>query len=668
MANVIGIDVGGTFTDCVLYDSDSGTIEVRKVPTTPGDEARGLLNGIGALDVTPRDVELVVHGFTTATNAVIQRKGAVVGLITTAGFRDILELRRRDRPQTWGMRDSFVPLVPRRLRLEIAERMSHTGKPLVAPRRDEVERVVADLLKLGVEAVAVSFLHAYTNPAHEQQVAAWVRELWPNEYVVAGSEVLGEWREFERTSTAVVNAYVQPVVSSYLLNLRRRLDDASVEAPLLLVRSNGGLMPAEDAARAAVHTILSGPAVGVSAAAALARAHGIDAAISYDMGGTSLDVSLILDGRVQLTNRRSIEFGLPVHVPQADIDAIGAGGGSIAWIDSGGFLRVGPQSAGAEPGPAAYCRGGTEPTVTDAHIALGIIDPELAIGSSAGVRLNRDASLSALEQLGRRLQFDALATAEAVLEVANTKMVGALRAISVQRGHDPRRFVLIPFGGGGGIHACALTRMLGAAGAIVPPFPGVMSAIGCVFADLQHETSHTINRPVESLGDHDLADWIAAHVREGAEFLGADAGDLTVLPRVEMNYQGQTHTITVPLSTRPTREEVAKKFEERYRLRFGRTLAHIPAIVEALQTTVVLERSLDQPAAPRWEEFTSPFQRRRTVHFGGTDVATEVRHRSEISSPLEGPLIIVQSDSTIFIEPGFRCRPLMGGTLMVERS
>lgn len=668
MAKVIGIDVGGTFTDCVLYDSQSGTIEVRKVPTTPGDEARGLLNGIRALDVAPRSVGLVVHGFTTATNAVIQRKGAVVGLITTAGFRDVLELRRRDRPQTWGMRDTFAPLVPRRLRFEIAERMSHTGESLVAPQRDEVARVVAGLLERGVVAVAVSLLHAYANPAHEQQVAAWVRELWPNKYVAAGSEVLGEWREFERTSTTVVNAYVQPVVSTYLLNLRRQLDDISVEAPLLIVRSNGGLMPAEDAARAAIHTILSGPAVGVSAAAALARAHGIDAAISYDMGGTSLDVSLILDGRVQLTNRRSIEFGLPVHVPQADIDAIGAGGGSIAWIDSGGFLRVGPQSAGAEPGPAAYCRGGTEPTVTDAHIALGIIDPELAIGSAAGVTLDRGASLGALERLGRRLQFDALATAEAVLEVANTKMVGALRAISVQRGHDPRRFVLVPFGGGGGMHVCALIRLLGAAGALVPPFPGVMSAIGCVFADLQHETSHTINRPLGALGDSDLADRIAAHVREGAAFLGVEAEKLTVLPRVEMNYLGQTHTITVPLSERPTREEVAKMFEERYGLRFGRTLTHIPTIVEALQTTVVLERALAQPAAPRWEEFPVPFRRRRTVHIRGTDVVTEVRHRSEISSPLDGPLIVVQSDATIFVEPGFRCRPMNGGALMVERS
>jgi N-methylhydantoinase A len=659
---VLGVDVGGTFTDCVAYDPLENTLTVEKVPTTPNDQAAGLLVGLERLGVLQADVEVLVHGFTTGTNAVIERRGAVVGVIATRGFRDVLELRRRDRPHTWGLRETFTPLVPRYLRAEIDERVLADGTPVRAPERAEVERAARKLLAEGAEAVAISLLHSYAHPEHEQQVAEWVRELWPNPYVTASTEVMPEWREFERASAAVLNAFVQPIVHRYLGTLQERAREAGMQAPLLVVRSNGGLMRAADAARLPAFTLLSGPAAGVASAAATARAHNLPRVITYDMGGTSLDVSVVIDGRIQLRNARAIEFGLPLHVPQADITAIGAGGGSIAWIDGGGFLRVGPKSAGADPGPACYGRGGTEPTVTDAHVAVGTIDPRLTIGAGAGVSIDRDAALEALARLGSRLGLDALATAEAILEVANTKMVGALRAMSVQRGLDPRDFVLMPFGGAGPLHLCALIDLLGARGGIIPLTPGVMSAVGCAFADMQHELTRTLNRRLDGLGAGELADAVAVHTAEGEAFFGQP---VTVHPSLAMNYVGQTHTIDVPVDAAWGRDELAAAFERVYETRFGRTLPRLPINIESVRSSLVSPRSFEgsPTVASDHVEVPSP---ERTIRHRGADVSARILRRSEVAGEVAGPAVIVQSDATIFIEPGFSCRSL-GTSLNVER-
>lgn len=660
---VLGVDVGGTFTDCVAYDPSENTLRVEKVPTTPGDQAAGLLVGLERLGVLDADVEVLVHGFTTATNAVIERRGAVVGTISTKGFRDVLELRRRDRPRTWGLRETFTPLVPRYLRTEIEERVAADGTPLAAPRRGDVERAARHLLENGAEAVAISLLHSYAHREHERRVAEWVRELWPNPYVTASTDVMPEWREFERASTAVLNAFVQPIVHRYLATLRERMREGGMRAPLLVVRSNGGLMHADDAARLPAFTLLSGPAAGVASAAATARAHDLPRVITYDMGGTSLDVSVVVDGRIQLRSARSIEFGLPLHVPQADITAIGAGGGSIAWIDGSGFLRVGPRSAGADPGPACYGRGGTEPTVTDAHVAVGTIDPRLTIGSGAGVQIDRDLALESLARLGSRLGLDAVAAAEALLEVANTKMVGALRAMSVQRGLDPRGFVLMPFGGAGPLHLCALIELLGARGGVVPQTPGVMSAVGCAFADMQHELSRTINRPLAAVASGELARAVAEHEAEGVAFLGQR---VDVHAALAMNYVGQTHTITVPIEPHWDHDELKAAFESTYELRFGRTLPRLPINVEAVRSSLVAPRRFDATPRVAGGDVDVPDAERPLRH-RGQDMTARILRRRDVTGEVAGPAVIVQSDATIFVEPGFVCRPL-GEALYVERA
>lgn len=490
---MIGVDVGGTFTDIFVLDEATGIAEVAKVPTTRPDQSGGFLDGIRARVPDLSTVSVVVHGTTAGTNALLERKGARIGVITTGGLRDVLEMRRRDRPRTWGLRGDFKPVVDRALRLEVPERTLADGTIRTPVDAEAVRRAARQLLDEGCLACAILFANSYANPENERIALEAVREIWPNDHVSASAEILPEIREFERFSTTALNAYLQPEVSGYLARLEAALKSGGFGGEFMIVQSNGGVMDVDTAARLPVRTALSGPAAGVIAAGYIAEAAGFPDIITGDMGGTSFDVSLIAKGQSMLSPQTSIDFGMVVRSPMIEITTIGAGGGSIAWVDKGGLLNIGPESAGSTPGPVAYGQGNTRPTVTDANVVLGRIDPDNPIGGKLS-RLDVDAAREAiLHHVGTPLGLDALAAAEAILRVANSRMAGALRLVSIERGFDPKRFAFMPFGGGGALHAGAMLAEVGLARAIVPRYPGVTSALGCVIADMRQDFVQTIN-------------------------------------------------------------------------------------------------------------------------------------------------------------------------------
>ena len=453
----VGIDVGGTHTDCVLLDSGTRTIRIAKVPTTTGNPSMGFLQGLDRLGAPLADLQGIVHGTTVATNALLERRGARCGLITTRGFRDVLELGRRIRQTVYGLTGGFEPLIARELRLEVTERMDATGG-VVTPLTDkDVHEAIRALREAGVESVLVHFLHAYANPEHERRCRALIRACWPEVDISLGSDVLPEFREFERGVAGAVNAYVQPLIGRYVDELEARLSAGRAAGRLQIMKSNGGMMRAAMARDHAAQLVLSGPAAGAVAAGRIASQAGYADAVACDMGGTSFDVTLILGGEPSITHEKELGYGLPLHLPMVDIHTIGAGGGSIARVDAAGILRVGPESAGAQPGPAAFRRGGARPTVTDANLLLGRMDASAVNGVPAGADLDA-ARAAVLKEVGEPLGLDMLDAAEAVLAVANNAMAGAIRTAALARGLDPRSLVLVAFGGGGPLHASALAR------------------------------------------------------------------------------------------------------------------------------------------------------------------------------------------------------------------
>lgn len=658
METVIGIDVGGTFTDLVGIDPETRRFKALKVFSTPEDPAQGLLRGIENLGIPIHAIGMMVHGSTVATNAVVERKGARVGLLTTRGFRDVIEIRRRDRPHDYGLTGEFVPLVPRHLRLEVDERMDPKGNVLKPVHPGEVERLGRRLLEEGCEAVVVSFLHSYANPVNEQKAKEVLLSCWPNDYIELSSEVLPEFREFERTSTTVVNAYVRPLVSSYLRSVRGRLRRDGFQREIIMIQSNGGGMSLEAAERYSVNTVLSGPAAGAIAAAYIARSAGYHRVISGDMGGTSFDACLILDGRPTVSAGRDLEFGIPVRVSMIDIRTIGAGGGSIAWIDPGGLLEIGPHSAGAVPGPVCYGRGGAEPTVTDANLVLGRINPEYSIAKTEGFVLDVRKARGAIEEkIGRPLGLGLEEAAEAILQVANVKMANALRVVSVERGHDPREFVLVSFGGAGPLHAAALAREIGIARTLVPYLPGVTSALGCVLADMRHDWVQTVNAELDSIPAEEIHRVFEDHVRRGEEVLASarpSITDIVHLFEADMQFAGQTHTLRVPLSFgRPEAEEFRAAFLREYTGRYGDVLVDTPLMVVNLRTAVIGVRPRFDLRSLVERGGGDPFKGERRVYFHREwyDCPTYERRRLPAGFRGKGPSIIEQEDATFFVEP-----------------
>jgi N-methylhydantoinase A len=673
-ATVAGVDVGGTFTDILVFDESTRLARVAKVPSTRTREAAGFLEGLQSAGTTVDAIDAIVHGTTVGTNALLERTGARCGVITTMGFRDVLEMRRRDRPETWGLRGTFEPVVPRDLRIEVDERVGADGGVVRPVDVDQVRAAARSLLELGAESLVIAFINAYANDVNEQAALSAVRDIWPNDHIAAAASILGEIREFERTSTAALNGYLQPVVGNYLAALEDGLDEAGFGGELLVVQSNGGVMTATEAGRLPVRTALSGPAAGVIAAARTAVDAGIPDVITCDMGGTSFDVALIRNGQATTSQEAKVGFGLVIRTPMIEISTIGAGGGSIARVDAGGILRIGPESAGSVPGPACYGRGNDRPTVTDANLVLGRIDGDQPLGDGLG-RLDVEAARRALAtHVGEPLGLDVVEAAAAVIQVANAALAGAIRLVSIERGHDPQHFALLPFGGAGALHVCAILREVGGRRALVPRFPGLTSALGCVLADVRHDLVKTLNVALDVLDGAALDRECAAHKAAGEQWLirsGVTIEEVTVSHEVDMAYRGQSHAVTVSLPASRTPEALGAAFTESYAGLFGHALDGIQVRVLTLRTVIIGRRphvdlSLFGPGDDTsMEEAARPPRR---VWSAGEWRETAVWSRLSLpaGARLEGPCVLQQPDTTIFVEPGFSARVDALGNVIIE--
>ena len=669
MAGIVaGVDVGGTFTDLMILDPATGDVSFAKVPTTLPNQAGGVLAAFEAAKTDLKEVDLIVHGTTTTTNAVLERALCKTGLITTMGFRDVLELGRRTRPNAYGMTGQFVPVIPRDLRLEVPERMDAKGRVVTALDEDALRDAVRALLQQGCESLVIHFLHAYANPAHELRAQKIAAEIWPNAHITLGHALLSESREFERGVTAAVNASVQPLLERYVARLAGELAARGYARDLLVMNGNGGMVAADKVSREAVKTVMSGPASGVMAAVATGRRAGMPNLLTYDMGGTSTDVAMIKAGRAPVSNEIEVEYAMPIHVPMVDVRTVGAGGGSIARVDQSGMLRVGPESAGSTPGPICYGRGGTRVTISDANLILGRL-PAHRFGQAA------EAARSAMaDQIAGPLGLSVEAAAEAVVRIANTHMAGAVRMVSISMGADPRDFALFAFGGAGPLHAVALARELAIPRVLIPARPGITNALGCVVADLRHDFVRTLNRPLDGVEMGQVHALIAAQESEGRRLIGEEKIALTgveVEYSADMQFVGQTHLLRVALpGPRPSREQLQSLFEAAYHARFKVDLPNIRANLVNLNCSVIGRRpalDLSRLIDPKGRLVTLSIKEMRRVWFGGW-VETPVYWRDHLPLDLQltGPAIIEQMDTTIIVEPGCTVTSDPDGNLIVE--
>ena len=676
---IIGVDVGGTFTDVFFLNEANGHCGVAKVPSTKQDQSEGFLAGIRSSVADLTKIATVVHGTTVGTNALLERKGAKTGIITTSGFRDTLEMRRRDRPRTWGLWGQYNPVVPRDLRLEVQERTLADGTVHTEIDINEVKMQARVLLNMGAQSIAIVFINAYANPANEIAALAAAREVWTNDHVIASHEILPEIREFERTSTTALNAYLQPIVSSYLHHLDMALRDDGFGGEVLIVQSNGGVMSLETASKRPIRTALSGPAAGVIASTYIAESAGFPNVITCDMGGTSFDVSLVAGGQSTLAAQTAVDFGLVVRTPMIEMTTIGAGGGSIAWVDRGGLLQIGPESAGSDPGPVCYGQGNDRPTVTDANLLLGRINAERPIGGKLD-RLDVETAEAAIATyVGEPLDLEPMAAAEAIIRVANSRMAGAIRLVSIERGHNPGSFAAMPFGGGGALHAGALIKDVGLKSALVPRYPGVTSALGCIIADMRHDFVQTLNSLLDELDLSQLTSQFADLAGQGGALLD-DAGVSFVgretLFELDMSYLGQTHTVEVPLSPsegfKIDRGQISAAFEARYKSVFGTPLSGIPIRVLNLRVSVIGVRpnfDLHLLAPDNQGTIDTAVRGARPVWFDGgwTEATIYERLRLPVGAEIKGPALLEQLDTTIFVEPDLVGKVDDFGNLVISR-
>jgi len=595
-------------------------------------------------------------------------------LFTTRGFRDSLELGRRTRPKPYGLTGSFEPLVPRELRLEVPERMDAEGEVVTPLDAAAVTAAVRELIARGCEALVIHFLHSYINPAHERRALDIARGLWPNAYLTAGHLILSEYREYERGTTACVNAAVQPILARYIERLRSELRVQGFVNDLLVMQGNGGTVSSAIVSEHAVNTVMSGPASGVMAAAYTASAAGYKDVVTYDMGGTSTDVALIQAGVPTVSSELELEYAMPIHVPMVDVHTIGAGGGSIAFINQAGMLQVGPESAGAAPGPICYGRGGIDPTITDANLILGRLNPVKLLAVDRPVPLAEVRAII-LEKIGKPLALDATGAAAAILRIANDKMAGAIRMVSLARGHDPRDFVMFPFGGAGPLHAAALARELAIPQLLIPVRPGITNALGCVVADARHDYVNTINQPLPALDiglvwstlEAQIAEGIATLTREGVAIEGT-----RILHFADMQFQGQSHILTLGLpQLKVAKEELQRLFEAAYWERFGVELPEIRAVLVNLHTAVIgLRPRLDLAILARTErarDLHGALNGMRAVWFEGAfrDTPIYQREKLPLHAKFSGPAIVEQLDCTTVIDPGNRVEVDALGNLLV---
>ncbi|WP_224449720.1 hydantoinase/oxoprolinase family protein [Haloprofundus salilacus] len=668
MASRIGVDVGGTFTDVVLL-TDDGSLVTAKVPSTD-DQSVGVMEGIekacAEAGIDPADLDTFSHAMTVSVNALLESNGAKTALVTTEGFRDVLEIRRQNRPSLYDLDAELPePLVPRRRRFEVDERATTEGVER-AVDADEVRELARDIDASGAESVAVSLLHAYANPENERAVTDVLREEL-DVPISASHEVLAEFREYERTSTTAVDAYVTPAIDAYVGHLEERASDAGVPTPRIM-QSNGGIASAETVREHAVTTALSGPAAGVVGAGATVEAAGsLRGLVTFDMGGTSSDVSLVRDGEVERTTDVEIN-GHPIRVPMVDVHTVGAGGGSVAWVDAGGALRVGPESSGANPGPASYGRGGEKPTVTDANVVLGYIGADTALGGE--LSLDVDAAREALSRLADKADLDdALAAARGVYRIANANMTRAIRTITVERGHDPRQFGLVAFGGAGPMHATALADDLGVETVVVPRACGVLSAYGLLAADEKHDSVRTVRTP---LADVDLDRVESAYDDLRADVL-ADVErpeDATVDRVGDLRYVGQSFELSVPVGGSFDAEAVADRFTAAHEEAYGYALDD-PVELVNLRSTATVERD---PLTVGYEGADDPVRGTREAFFGfggdGEFRETTVYDREAFSpgTTFDGPAVLEQDESTAVVPPTWSGEVDVDGTVVLTKG
>jgi N-methylhydantoinase A len=656
----VGCDVGGTYTDLILLDPGRGGLRLAKVPTSTPNQADGVLAALRETGLPPAEIGLFIHGTTATTNAVLERKLARCGLITTRGFRDVLELGRRTRPRPYGLIGSFDPVIPRELRVEVTERMTATGEIYRALDEEEVASAARALLSAGAEAVVIHFIHSYANPAHELHAADIVRTFWPNQYVTVGHKVIAEYREYERGVTAAVNGAVQPVLHRYIERLEHELSERGYQRGLLIMRGNGGTASSKVVTKTAVHTVMSGPASGVIAAAHIALAAGHRNVVTYDMGGTSTDVALVQNGIPLVSSELELEYAMPIHVPMVDVHTVGAGGGSIAHVNEAGLLQIGPESAGAIPVPICFGRGGVRPTITDANLVLGRLNKDRLLGVKAGMDL-ADVTRAIDDKIGRVLDLDVEAAAAAILRVANDKMAGAIRLVSLARGHDPRDFALLAFGGAGPLHATALARELGIPDVLIPARPGLTNAFGCLVADLRHDFVRTVNKPLWTLKRADLRAILDDHVAEGRRVIGQEAvalSDISILHAADMQFEGQTHILNVAIRDGSANlDSLEQAFAEAYWQRFRVALPEIKPVLVNLHTAVIGRRdhisirSLADGDRARTVGAARVSSRGAWFDKGWLDTPVYERDRLPLESEFRGPAILEQLDATTIIEP-----------------
>jgi len=663
----IGVDSGGTFTDVCLFDESTGRTEIWKVSSTPDDPSRGIAQGVaealGRVGATPADVSYFGHGTTVGTNALIQLRGVSTGLIATDGFRDLLEIGRQKRPELYDLQADKPPvLVARDLRLEVPERVHHDGRVETALDEQAVREAARALREAGVQSVAICFLYSFIRPEHEQIARRIVAEEFPEAFVSASSDVAPEFREYERMSTTAVNAYLGPVMQRYIDRLAQRLSELGLAATPHLTQSNGGVIGFEQAARLPVRTVLSGPSTGVVAAQAIGEQTGIANLITFDVGGTSSDVALLQNGQCQLASEATVH-GYPIKAPMLDIHTVGAGGGSIAYVDNGGLLKVGPRSAGADPGPVCYGRGNTEPTVTDANVVLQTLNPTHLLAGR--MPIERQLAVDAVERLAGKLGLGVMETAQGILSVVIANMARAIRVISVQRGHDPRDYALVAFGGAGPLHAARLAKELEMTRVVVPRTPGILCATGLLLTDLRADFASTQLRLLDENAVAPLNDALAALEQQADAWFteeDIDPEDRGLSRSVDVRYQGQNYEIAVPVPegaiTVASLDTIAARFATEHERLYGFSAKNDPVQLVTCRAGAVgrVRKAVFEPAADAGPDASHARigSRRVWMPEHGDFVECPIYDRAllQAGNRIEGPAIVEQMDTTTIVLPG----------------
>lgn len=678
----VASDIGGTFTDLVYLDEETGQVGIAKTDTTPPNFEQGVINSINKANFTKDEVNFFVHGTTVIINALTERTGAKTGLITTKGFRDVLELGRSNRADIYNVYyRKPVPFVPRYLRLEVEERCNYKGEELVPLNEDDVTACLRQFKKEGVEAIAVCFLHSYANPAHEVRCAEIIRQEWPEVAVTISSDITKEWREYERTSTAVLNSYVQPVAAKYVDSLDRELDQLRISDRRYIMQSNGGTVSFAQSKISPINMVESGPVAGVFGATVVGKLIGDKNIIALDIGGTTAKCSLIENGEMKVTTDYKIEWtretaGYPIKVPVVDIIEIGAGGGSIAWVDAANSLHVGPQSAGALPGPVCYGRGGTEPTVTDANLIAGRINPEYFLGGEIKADLKR-----AREAMGGIASSFGISVDEAalgVIRLANANMINALKLISVRRGYDPREFTMVAFGGGGSMHAAALAKELQVKKVLIPVATAVFSAWGMLMTDLRHDLIQTNIRRTDEVSIEELDGIWDDMEKQAVEYFQRekmDAGDMVFTRYADMRYLGQEHTVKVPVPAGKMDASVIREVEQRFHSlhEHNYTFRLDDSLIEFVNFHLTTFGTVKKPEFGRLENKSSDpgaaIKGYRDVDFdqeGWQKSTIYERGLLGAGAVFDGPAIIEEPASSTVIFPGQKVTVDDYGNLIIE--